>query len=138
MSQSNAAVLFLFLVLALSYKENLMKVCLMETIQHSRERFWKMYKESTSTETLDKNKKTLIIVFRFWHFETNGQSLRKSFEVMNEMFIFNSFFVQIKYLHCQFVFFVLETTGYQLFLTPLLYLKMPKYERARQAVGLFD
>ena len=115
MSQSNAAVLFLFLVLALSYKENLMKVCLMETIQHSRERFWKMYKESTSTETLDKNKKTLIIVFRFWHFETNGQSLRKSFEVMNEMFIFNSFFVQIKYLHCQFVFFVLETTGYQLF-----------------------
>ena len=64
MFQSNAAVLFLFLVLALSYKENLMKVCIMETMQHSRERFWKMYKESTNTETLDKNKKTLIIVFR--------------------------------------------------------------------------
>ena len=111
---ANQMVLFLFPVLALSYKENLMKVCIMETIQHSREGFWKMYKESTSTETLDKNKKALIIVFRCWHLKTNGQSLRKSFEVMNEMFIFNSFCVQIKYLHCYFVFFVLEITGFHL------------------------
>ena len=92
-SQSNAAVLFLFPVLALSYKEDLMKVCIIQTIQHSRERFWKMYKESTSTETLDKNKKTLVIVFRCWNLKTNGQSLRNSFEVMNDMFIFNSFCV---------------------------------------------
>ena len=53
---ANAAVLFLFFVLALSYKENLMKVYIMETIPHSQERFWKMYKESMSTEALDKNK----------------------------------------------------------------------------------
>ena len=44
-----------------------------------------------STETSDKNKKTLIVVFRCWHYKTNGQSLRKLFEVMNEMIIFNSF-----------------------------------------------
>ena len=29
--------------------------------------------------------------------KTNGQSLRKSFEVLNEMFIFNSFCIYIKY-----------------------------------------
>ena len=34
-----------------------MKVYIMETIPHLRERFWKMYKECTSTEALDKNKK---------------------------------------------------------------------------------
>ena len=64
--------------------------------------------KSTSTETLDKNKKTLILVFRCWHSKANGQSLRKSFEVMNEMFIFTSFCIWIKYLRCCFVFFVLE------------------------------
>ena len=51
----------------------------LETINDS----WKC----RSTETLDKNKKTLIVVFRRWHYKTNGQSLWKSFEVMNEMFI---------------------------------------------------
>ena len=57
--------------------------------------YWKQstyrFLKCTSTETLDKNKKTLILVFRCWHYKKNGQSLRKSFEVMNEMFIFNSF-----------------------------------------------
>ena len=51
----------------------------LETINDS----WKY----RSTETLDKNKKTLILVFRCWHYKTNGQSLWKSFEAMNEMFI---------------------------------------------------
>ena len=45
----------------------------------------------TSTETLDKNKKTLILTFRCWHYKTNRQSLQKSFEDTIEMFTFNSF-----------------------------------------------
>ena len=74
--------------------------------------YWKQstyrFLKCTSTETLDKNKKTLILVFRCWHYKKNGQSLRKSFEVMNEMFIFNSFCIKIKYSRCCFVVFVLE------------------------------
>ena len=50
------------------------------------------------TETLDKNEKTKIIVFRCWHYKKkNGQSLWKSFEVMNEKFIFNNLCIYIKY-----------------------------------------
>ena len=74
--------------------------------------YWKQstyrFLKCTSTETLDKNKKTLILVFRCWHYKKNGQSLRKSFEVMNEMFIFNSFRIKIKYSRCCFIVFVLE------------------------------
>ena len=55
--------------------------------KQSTHRFLKM----TSTEALDKNTKTLILVFRCWVAKTNGKSLRKSFEAMNEMFIFNNF-----------------------------------------------
>ena len=58
--------------------------CAVETINDS----WKC----TSTKTLDKNKKTLILVFRCRHYKT---SLRKSFEVMNEIFTFNRFRVYI-------------------------------------------
>ena len=57
-----------------------MKVCI---ANNQRIGSWKC----TRTETLDKNKKTLILVFRCWHYKTNGQSLWKSFEVTNEMFI---------------------------------------------------
>ena len=59
----------------------LMKVCIGN---HQRIDSWKC----TSTETLDKNIKTLIFVFRCWHYKTKWT---KPFEVMNEMFIFNSF-----------------------------------------------
>ena len=46
----------------------------------------------SNSEPLDKNKKTLTDVFRYTRqYKTNGQSLRKSFEVMNEMFTFNTF-----------------------------------------------
>ena len=55
----------------------------LETINDS----WKY----RSTETLDKNNKTLIPVFRCWHYKTNGQ-LWKSFEAINEIFI-SIFFV---------------------------------------------
>ena len=57
----------------------LMKVC-----NGNIQRFLNMY---WSTETLDNYKK-------HWYscvYKTSGQSLRKSFEVINEMFIFNSF-----------------------------------------------
>ena len=56
----------------------------METINDSR--------KCTSTKTLDKNKKTLILVLRCRHYK---RSLRKSFEVMNEVFTFNRFRVYI-------------------------------------------
>ena len=79
----------------------LMKVCIGN---NQRIDSWKC----TSTETLDKNKKTLILTFRCWHYKTNRQSLWKLFEDMNEMFIFNSFCIEMKYLRCCFVFFVLK------------------------------
>ena len=92
------------------------------------------------TETLDKNKKTKIIVLRCWHYKKNGQSLWKSFEVMNEKFIFNNLCIYIKYLRCCFVFFVLENCGFDLLhciikiiegaFKILIGNKMPKYERA--------
>ena len=60
-----------------------MKVCI-----GKNQRFLKC----SNSEPLDKNKKTLTHVFRCTRqYKTNVQSLRKSFEVMNEMFTFNTF-----------------------------------------------
>ena len=42
----------------------------------------------SSTETLDKNKKTLMLVFRCWHYKNKQTMSAELFEVMNEMFIF--------------------------------------------------
>ena len=71
--------LFCFGFLSGPFKKENVWLIVLETINDS----WKY----RSTETLDKNKKTLILVFRCWHYKTNGQSLWKSFEAMNEMFI---------------------------------------------------
>ena len=88
MSLCFAAVLFWLLNILGHLKgkcmTKLMKVCIV-----NNQRFLKMNKHQ---KTLDNNKKTLIVVYRCWHHhKTNGQSLRKLFEVMNEMFIFKSF-----------------------------------------------
>ena len=73
--------------------------CLGYEKENVRPNWWKSAVETindswkcTSTKTLDKNKKTLILVFICRHYKT---SLRKSFEVMNEMFTFNRFRVYI-------------------------------------------
>ena len=58
--------------------------------KQSMHRFLKMY--MASTETLDKNKKTLILVFRCWHYKKQTDKVcGNHFEVMNKMFIFNCF-----------------------------------------------
>ena len=80
-----------------------MKVCI---VNNQRINSWKC----ASTESLDNNKKTLILVFRqqCWHNRNKRTKSAEPFKAMNEMFIFNSFCIWIKYLRCCFAFFVLE------------------------------
>ena len=64
----------------------LMKVCIGN---NQRIDSWKC----ASTETLDKNKKTLILLFRCWHYKNKLTKSAEIVWVMIDMFIFNSFFL---------------------------------------------